>query len=156
MAANDIAYYYALWKMNQLPSEELPKIACDALESGLDSPALRYLAALERPTSREIGDAFDDACFQLGIVPTSTGVKEGLSDPWIWEATQIAKRISAQILDGSLSPVEGWLRLPYRDGELGPLSVFFEFADRLGNVRFDDEFRSQLIVAVKRFLSIAG
>ena len=157
MAANDIAYYYALWKMNQLPSEELPKIACDALENGLDSPALRYLAGLERPTSRELGHAFDDACSQLGIVPAFTStVEEGLSDTWIWQATQIAKRISAQILDGSLNPVEGWLRLPYRDGELGPLSVFFEFADRSSNVRFDDEFRSQLIVAVKRFLSIAG
>jgi hypothetical protein len=154
--SDEIAYYYALWRMNQLPSEEVPRIACDALESGLDSPALRYLAGLERPTSREIGGAFDDACSQLGIVPVSAGaVEKRQSDTWIWDATQIAKHISAQILNGTLDPAEGWLRLPYREGELGPLSVFFEFADRCGNVRFDDHFRSKLIQAAKLFQSTA-
>jgi len=154
--ADDFAYHYALWRMNQLPPEKVPQVACEALESGLDSPALRYLAGLDRPTSREIGGAFDDACSQLGILPaTASTVEERLSDTWIWSATQIAKHISVQILNGTLDPVEGWLSLPYREGELGPLSVFFEFADRLGNVTFDDRFRSKLIEAARRFRSIA-
>jgi hypothetical protein len=82
-------------------------------------------------------------------------VKERLNDEWIWDATQIAKDISNQILNGTLDPVEGWLRLPYREGALGPLSVFFEFADRAGSVRFDDQFRSRLIDAAKKFQSTA-
>jgi hypothetical protein len=143
--------------MNQLSPEKVPAIACDALEAGLDSPALRYLAGLDRPTSTEIGRAFDDACSQLGVAPAATHVvEEHLKDIWIWNATQIAKHISAQILDGTLDPVAGWLSLPYREGELGPLSVFFEFADRLGRVSFDEQFRAQLINATKRFQSIVS
>jgi len=150
----EIAYYYALWRMHQLPPEEVPRIACDALESGLDSPALRYLAGLERPTSREIGSALDDACSQLGILPAPASVVEKReSDTWIWDATQIAKHISAQILNGTLDAAEGWLRLPYREGDLGPLAVFFEFAEREGPVRFDEHFRSKLIEAAKQFQS---
>jgi len=153
--AEDLAYYYALWRMKQLPPEKVPGIACDALENGLDGPALRYLAGLDRPTSREIDGTFDEACSELGIVPLSaSAVEERLSNEWIWNATQVAKHISAQILSGSLNPAEGWLRLPYREGELGPLSVFFEFASRLGNVTFDDRFRSKLIEAIERFQSI--
>lgn len=154
--ADGLAYYYALWRMNRLPPEKVPEIACDALEGGLDSPALRYLAGLVRPTSREIGDAFDEACTQLGIVPASaSAVEDRLSEEWIWNAIQVAKQISAQILNGAIDPIEGWLSLPYREGELGPLSVFFEFADRTGSVRFDDKFRSRLIDAAKRFQSNA-
>jgi hypothetical protein len=154
--ADALAYCYALWRMNQLPPEDVPKLACEALEQGLDSPALRCLAGLQRPTSSEIGKLFDDACSQLGIVPASaSAIAERLNDEWIWNATQVAKRISNQILDGTLDPVEGWLRLPYREEELGPLSVFFEFADRTGSVRFDDQFCSRLIDAAKRFQSTA-
>jgi hypothetical protein len=156
LMADDLAYYYALWLMNRLPPEDVPKLACDALEEGLDSPALRCLAGLQRPTSSDIGELFDDACSQLGIVPASAGAtEERLSDEWIRNATQVAKRISNQILDGTLDPVEGWLRLPYREGELGPLSVFFEFADPTGSVQFDDHFCSRLIDAAKRFQSTA-
>jgi hypothetical protein len=151
---DEIAYYYALWRMHQLAPEELPRIACDALERGLDSPALRYLAGLERPTSREIGGAFDVACAQLGIFPASPGeVEQRQSDSWIWDATQIAKHISTQILSGTLDPAEGWLRLPYREGDLGPLAVFFEFAERSGSVRFDEHFRAKIIAIAKQFLS---
>lgn len=152
--ANELAYYYALWRMNQLPPEDVPNVACDALERGLDSSALRYLAGLQRPTSRDIGKAFDDACSQLGIIPASAeAVKKGQDTEWIWNATQIAKRVSTQVLDGSLDPVEGWFSLPYRQGDLGPLSVFFEFADRGSDVQFDERFRARMIEAAARFQS---
>jgi hypothetical protein len=115
---------------------------------GLDSPALRYLAGLQRPTSRDIGKALDEACSQLGIAPATD---EAVEQKWIWNAAQIARRISAQILNGTLDPIEGWYQLPYRDGDLGPLSVFFEFADRCGNVSFDEQFRARMIDAAMRF-----
>jgi len=156
MMSDEIAYQYALWKMGRLSPEEVPRIACDALESGLDSPALRYLAGLDRPTSREIGSAFDDACSQLGILPApATVVEKREGDAWILNAMKIATHISSQILNGTLDPAEGWLRLPYREGDLGPLAVFFEFAERLGSVRFDEHFRSKLIEAAKQFQSLA-
>src|SRR6478609_2917832 len=99
--ADELAYYYALWRMNQLPPENVPGIACDALEKGLDSPALRYLAGLQRPTSRDIGEVFDDACSQLGIVPASANaVEQRQENEWIWNATQIAKWVSFQIVNG--------------------------------------------------------
>src|ERR1700739_3296897 len=152
--ADELAYYYALWRMGKLFPEDVPAIACDALERGLDSPALRYLAGLQRPTSRDIGKVFDDACSQLGIGPASTeAVVQRQENEWIWNATQIAKRVSTQIVNGTLDPVEGWFRLPYRGGGLGPLSVFFEFADRFSNVSFDERFRKRMIEAAKRFQS---
>jgi hypothetical protein len=154
LMTDELAYYYALWRMKQLPPEDLPKIACDALERGLDSSALRYLAGLQRPTSRDIGKVFDDACSQLGIVPASPkAVEQRQEKEWIWNATQIAKQVSAQIVNGTLDPVEGWFRLPHRDGDLGPVSIFFEFADRCSNVSFDEQFRARMIKAAKTFQS---
>ena len=142
--------------MDKLHPEDLPNIACAALENGLDSPALRSLAGLKRPTRRELGGLFDDACSQLGILPASAAAVEGrLSDQWIWDATQIARHLSSQILNGTLDPVEAWFQVPYREGELGPLAVFFEFADRSGVVSFDEEFRSRLLETAKRFQASA-
>jgi len=152
--ASDFAYYYALWKMDELPSEDVPKIACAALEEGLDSPALRYLAGLDKPTSWEIRRAFDDACSQLGIIPASTSeVERRKREEWLRDAIQCARRVSTEILDGTVDPAEGWLRLPYREVELGPLSAFFEFAEPDGSVQFNDEFRSRVVEAAKRFQS---
>ena len=148
-----LAYYYALWRMGKLWPEDVPNVACDALERGLDSPALRYLAGLQRPTSRDIGNALDEACSQLGIAPATD---EAVDQQFIWNATQIARRISDQILNCTLDPVEGWYQLPYRDGDLGPLSVFFEFADRCGDVSFDEQFRARMIDAAKRFQALSS
>ena len=127
--------------MGRLWPEDVPNVASDALERGLDSPGLRYLAGLQRPTSRDIGNAFDETCSQLGIAPAT-----------IWNATQIARRISDQILNGTLDPVEGWYQLP---GDIGPLSVFFEFADRWGSMSFDEQFRARMIGAAMRFQSLS-
>ena len=84
--------------MGKLWPEDVPNVACDALERGLDSPALRYLAGLQRPTSRDIGNAFDEACSQLAIAPATD---EAVEQKWIWNATQIARHISAQIVVGN-------------------------------------------------------
>ena len=145
-----LAYYYALWRMGRLWPEDVPNVASDALERGLDSPGLRYLAGLQRPTSRDIGNAFDEACSQLGIAPATDEVVE---QKRIWNATQIARRISDQILNGTLDPVEGWYQLP---GDIGPLSVFFEFADRCGSVSFDEQFCARMIDAAMRFQSLSS
>jgi hypothetical protein len=100
----------------------------------------------------EIRRAFDDACSELGIIPASTAeVDRRKSVAWLRDAIQRAKLISTEILDGKVDPAEGWLRLPYRAAELGPLSVFFEFADPNESVQFSDEFRSRVIEAAKRF-----
>jgi hypothetical protein len=154
--SGDLSYYYALWQRGELPSEDVPRIARAALQEGLDSPALRRLAGFDRPTSWEIARTFDDACSQLGIVPAPAAeIDKRKSEAWLRDAVQIAKRISTEILNGTVDPAEGWLRLPYREDELGSLSVFFEFADPLGPVQFDDKFRSRVIEAAKRFQATA-
>lgn len=130
---HSLEYYYALWRKGKLPPERIPDLACDALQEGMDTPQLRYLAGLGRPTVSDIGIAFDDAWKQLGIVPTPEAVADAQVNEWIESAIPAATDIAKQILGGSISPVEAWLRLPYRnDQPLGPLSVFFEFADREG------------------------
>lgn len=46
----------------------MPKIAWDALEAGLDGPAIRRLAARESPTYFEIRDVLPRAAQEMGLV----------------------------------------------------------------------------------------
>lgn len=151
-----LAVNYALWRTGRLPPERIPDVACDALEQGLDHPALRYLAGLSKPTSADIGSRFDDACRQLGTIPTAPAEIEALEfRSWLEEAIPIASSRAQQILDGDVDPAEAWLNIPWRDGQpLGPLAVFFTFAHPEDNViSFDDTFRRRLNAACKEFLA---
>jgi len=150
----DLAFSYALWRMGKLPPERIPDVACDALEAGMDHPALRYLAGLNKPTSADIDTRFDDACRQLGVIPTVQAEVDAEFRNWIEETIPIASMIAKQILNGTVDPAEGWLHIPWRnDQPLGPVGVFFAFADRLGSVSFDDEFQRRLKDACRRFLA---
>lgn len=151
----DLAFYYALWRIGKLPPERVPDVACDALQEGMDNPALRYLAGLTKPTSADVGTSFDDACRQLGVIPTVQGDVEAEFRNWLEEMIPIASMIAKQILNGTVDPAEGWLSIPWRDNQpLGPLAVFFTFADREGSVSFDDDFRRHLNAACRQFLGL--
>ncbi len=50
-----------------IPSENMPKIAWDALESGFDGPAIRRLAALDFPTFFEIAEVLPRVMDELGV-----------------------------------------------------------------------------------------
>jgi hypothetical protein len=152
----DLAFNYALWRIGKLPPERVPDVSCDALEQGFDHPTLGYLAGLSKPSSVDIGTSFDDVCHELGVVPTAPCDVEATEfGMWLEKAIPIAGMIAKQILDGAIDPAEGWLNIPWRDDRsLGPLDVFFTFADREGgNISFDDNFRRRLNAACRQFLA---
>lgn len=149
----DFAYYLALWRLKKLPPERVPDIATEALVSGLDSPALRQLAGLIRPTSADVGQLVDRAAVETGVVPASDeAVNSRLSDEWLQNAIPVARQIASQMLSGQLDVAEGWLSLPYRDSDLGPLTVFFEHEAPESSVAFDEAFRSRVLAASERFI----
>lgn len=47
-AANALQDSAALWRMGEIGADDVVSAACDALVAGLDSPALRILAACTR------------------------------------------------------------------------------------------------------------
>jgi|SRR5882724_6568263 len=53
--------------LHLISSAELPKLAWDALEAGLDGPAIRRLAALESPTAFEISEVLPHAMEEMQL-----------------------------------------------------------------------------------------
>ena len=53
--------------LDQIASSEMPKIAWDALEAGLDGHAIRRLAALDSPTYFEVRDVLPRAMQEMGL-----------------------------------------------------------------------------------------
>ncbi len=61
----------ALWALNRIYSEQLPQIALQWLELGLDSPTLRILAGERNPIMSEVGPMFEAVLEELEfVVPT--------------------------------------------------------------------------------------
>jgi len=56
----------ALYTIGGLPGEQLPSIAMELLESGNDTPAIRMLAGIDRPTLRDAGEIFESVLLELG------------------------------------------------------------------------------------------
>ncbi len=78
-----------------IPSLDMPKIAVDGLESGLDGPAIRQLAWLEKPSPFEVAEILPKACKELGLANLTVG-----------EAAERLTRIRvAEILDANLDPL---------------------------------------------------
>ncbi|MFH0727106.1 MAG: hypothetical protein V2B19_12300 [Pseudomonadota bacterium] len=93
----DIHLAQALWILDLLAIDHLPEVALDALEVGLDTPALRMLAGL---VSNEVEDApqiFTQALKELGLPMLSRRDA----------ACIYAISVSKQILNGELSPQDG-------------------------------------------------
>ena len=83
--------------LNEQPSEDLPMIAAEAIERGLDSPALRDAAGTTPGEVREARDRFVTALGELGI-----DVPDHADATW-----QYARRVARQILDGDVAAYEG-------------------------------------------------
>jgi hypothetical protein len=153
----DLSYYFALWRIQKLPPERVPGIAIEALEAGFDSPALRRLAALQEPSSADIGTLFDQAMNELGLSPaTQEQIESRQTDEWIHNAVPLARHIAKQIIGNEVDIAQAWLSIPYRDGELGPLGVFFEKADPTSCVVFDEDFRLDIGSAARQFLELTA
>jgi hypothetical protein len=92
-----LAYVY--WQLGMLLPEDVPRVACQALQSGLDGEVVRLVAGLHEPTSRDIEDTVDLAQFwrQLGLQPLDAHEA----------ADWIAVRCCKQILEGQITPIDG-------------------------------------------------
>lgn len=88
--------YEALAKyvLQEVLVDELPRIALEALESGLDSPSLRQLAGAARNNTDENRRLFMAAVKELGF-PVPSEAEAGMME---------AKLLAGQALDGSITP----------------------------------------------------
>jgi hypothetical protein len=68
----------AMLTLERIPSNEIPRVAWDALEAGLDGPAIRRLASLLSPTYFEIRDVLPGAMKEMGLAtlsPLEAGIR---------------------------------------------------------------------------------
>lgn len=96
--------------LNLIASADMPRIAWDALEAGLDGPGIRRLAALEKPTFFEVNDVLAPAMSEMGLRTLTTGQA----------ALRIAKRRVSEILTRGEDPIAHlkelqalWIRAGY-------------------------------------------
>jgi hypothetical protein len=64
--------------LERIPSNEIPSVAWDALEAGLDGPSIRRLASLLTPTYFEVRDVLPQAMKEMGlstISPLEAGIR---------------------------------------------------------------------------------
>jgi hypothetical protein len=81
--------------LNLIASADMPRIAWDALEAGLDGPGIRRLAALERPTFFEVREVLPRASEEMGL--STVGMAEA--------ALRVAKCRAAEILESGDDPL---------------------------------------------------
>jgi hypothetical protein len=81
--------------LNLIPSADMPKIAWDALEAGLDGPGIRRLAALEQPTAFEVGEVLPRASEEMGVSQLGAGEA----------ALRVARRHAKEILESGDDPL---------------------------------------------------
>ncbi|MFD5568924.1 hypothetical protein [Streptomyces cadmiisoli] len=114
-----------LWSMGEIRAADVVAGACDALVAGLDSPALRMLAACTRAEADyDVPDLLPPALDELGLTFHPVGSVAGQ------EAA--ARALAARTLAGELKPRELAFRIHQRFGHELPL------VERLANL--DDEY----------------
>jgi len=92
----------ARWYLGELSGEEMPGIACQALELGYDGKNLRRLAGLTSPAIRDITEIVDAALRELGVQAPITK-----RDAALW----MAKRVAGEIIEGRTEPYDGACRI---------------------------------------------
>lgn len=124
--------------MDEIRATEVVTAACDALVAGLDSPALRILAACTR-TEADYGvpDLLPPALDELGLTFYSVGCVAGQ------EAA--ARALSARMLTGELTPRELAFRIHQRFGYELPLAErLAELEDDYDVLEYGDRTQAQV------------
>jgi hypothetical protein len=80
--------------LQRIGTTDMPKLAWDALEAGLDGPATRRLAALHFPTFFQVREILPRLLLEWGMAQLSR--EQG--------ALQLAKRRAREILQGNEDP----------------------------------------------------
>ncbi|MGB9466606.1 MAG: hypothetical protein WBR10_15975 [Candidatus Acidiferrum sp.] len=138
----------AKWYVGKLSGEEMPGIACQALESGHDGKCLLYLAGLTRPARRDITETVDGAMRELGVrAPIAK------SDAALW----MANRVAGKIIEGRIEPYGGachiWLSYSPAAHELehwSDLAIDYEVAVETGGI---EKVKQQVIQAARSLLT---
>ncbi|GGR09049.1 hypothetical protein [Streptomyces pilosus] len=113
-----------LWSIGEIRATHVVTSACDALVAGLDSPALRTLAACTRAEAEnDILRLLPPALNELGLEPFHPGIAGQEAE---------AGALAAWMLAGELTPRELAFRIHRRFGHELPL------AERLAEL--DDEY----------------
>jgi len=134
--------------LNLIASADMPLIAQDALEAGLDGPATLRLAILERPTYFEVAEVLPRVANELGLAQITIGEA----------ALRVAKETAREILrngDDPLRHVQAfqslWVRSKYAK-EIQTLGTLYEdvwFARSMD--RSDEQIRDWVTSVLKDF-----
>jgi hypothetical protein len=138
----------ARWYVGELPGEDMPAIACQALSQGLDGKNLRYLAGLSSPVRRDILDIVDGALQELGVQAPITP-----HDAALW----MARRLADDIVAGRTEPYGAacriWLSYSSEAPELkhwSDMVINYEVEAEAGKV---DKAKLQIEQAARELLS---
>ena len=88
----------ARWEFGKLPSEEVPRLAQDALELGYDGKYIRRIAGLESPDSFDLHPLMPGFLAELGVTTKLSQRDAGLA---------LARLVAQAIVDGRVKPYEG-------------------------------------------------
>lgn len=136
--------------LDLISSSEMPKVAWDALEAGLDGPAIRRLAALENPTWFQVQEVLSRVTHEMRL--TKVNVVEG--------ARRMARRRALEILATNTDPTRWtrefeylWIRAGYPKElrEYGTLDDEVSVARTMG--RREPDIRNWLVQRLKDLVS---
>ncbi|HWR16110.1 MAG TPA: hypothetical protein VN577_14880 [Terriglobales bacterium] len=88
----------ARWEFGKLPSEELPRLAQDALELGYDGKYTRRIAGLESPDSFDLQPLMPGFLAELGVTSKLSQRNAGMA---------LARLVAQAIVDGRVKPYDG-------------------------------------------------
>ena len=147
----DIEMIEARLAMKMIPSSDMPRIAWDALEAGLDGPAIRRLAALDSPTWSEIDEVLPSAMHEMGL--RSITAREGASRYAVRRATEIL-RSGADPLKFTREFEQLWIATGH-ENEIVELGILDEEIVRVGRLigRSEQEIRDSVSQQLKSFVA---
>jgi len=134
--------------LDLIASADMPQIAWDALEAGLDGPATRRLAALEHPTHFEVAEVFPKVMQELRLAQITMGQA----------ALRMAKQIAREILsngDDPLRHVRTFQSLWWRSGYAEEIQTLGTLRDEVWIAQSrgcsDEQIRELITSVLKHF-----
>jgi hypothetical protein len=88
----------ARWVLGKLPSEDVPRLAQDALEIGFDGKNIRRIAGLLQPSEADLHPLMTGFFTELGVGTAPSGEEAG----WM-----LARGVVEGILEARIAPYEG-------------------------------------------------
>ncbi len=137
-AAREFQDRAILWSAGEIRAPDVVAAACDALVAGLDSPALRILAACTRAEADyDVPDLLPPALDELGLTSYPLGSTAGR------EAA--VRALAARMLADELTPSELTFRIHRRFGHTLPLAArLAELDDEYGILEYGDRTPAQI------------